>query len=83
MTTKRSAINLESLVFNPYIVLERCPECKRPEALLLDKISENKVTYLGYESGHKPNLPTIERLPAVIREVASRKVSSTTATQPS
>jgi hypothetical protein len=68
--------NQESLVLDPYIVLERCPECKRPEVLLLDKISGNQITYLGYESGHKPGLANADRLPAVIREVATRKVGA-------
>ena len=40
----------ESLVLDPYIVLERCPECNRPEVLLFDKLSDKKITYLGYES---------------------------------
>jgi len=44
----------ESLVLDPYIVLERCPECNRPEVLLFDKLSDKKITYLGYESGHRP-----------------------------
>jgi hypothetical protein len=42
----------ESLVLDPYIVLERCPECNRPEVLLFDKFLDKKITYLGYESGH-------------------------------
>ena len=37
----------ESLVLDPYIVLERCPECKRPEVLLFDKLSDKKITYLA------------------------------------
>jgi hypothetical protein len=41
----------ESLVLDPYIVLERCPECNRPEVLLFDKLSGTKITYLGYERG--------------------------------
>jgi hypothetical protein len=67
---------LESLVLDPYIVLERCPECKRPEVLLFDKLSDKKITYLGYESGHRPALPLADRLPSIIREVATRHVQS-------
>jgi hypothetical protein len=66
----------ESLVLDPYIVLERCPECKRPEVLLFDKLSDKKITYLGYESGHRPALPLADRLPSIIREVATRHVQS-------
>jgi hypothetical protein len=50
--------NQEFLVLDPYIVLELCPECKRLEVLLFDKISDKKITYLGYESGHRPSLET-------------------------
>lgn len=63
----------ESLVLDPYIVLERCPECNRPEVLLFDKVSDKKITYLGYESGHRPALPNADRLPPIIREVATRR----------
>ena len=63
----------ESLVLDPYIILELCTECRRPEVLLLDKISERKITYLGYESGHKPAFPNVDRLPLVIREAAVRR----------
>jgi hypothetical protein len=65
--------DLESLVLDPYIVLERCSVCHRPELLLLDKVSEKKITYLGYESGHKPAIENVGRLPAVIREAAARR----------
>jgi hypothetical protein len=63
----------ESLVLDPYLFLELCPECRRPKVLLLDKFSEQKITYLGYESGHKPSFPSIDRLPLAIREVAARR----------
>jgi hypothetical protein len=63
----------ESLVLDPYIVLERCSECNRPEVLLFDKLSDKKITYLGYESGHRPALPNADRLPSIIREVATRR----------
>ena len=63
----------ESLVLDPYIVLERCPECNRPEVLLFDKLSDKKITYLGYESGPRPALPNADRLPLIIREVATRR----------
>lgn len=63
----------ESLVLDPYIILELCPECRRPEVLLFDKFSEQKITYLGYESGHKPSFPNVDRLPLVIREAATRR----------
>jgi hypothetical protein len=63
----------ESLVLDPYIVLERCPECNRPEVLLFDKLSDKKITYLGYESGHRPALPNADRLPPIIRELATRR----------
>jgi N-6 DNA Methylase len=65
--------NQESLVLDPYIVLERCPECRRPEVLLFDKFSDKKITYLSYESGHRPALATADRLPPIIREVATRR----------
>src|ERR1035438_2185320 len=42
-------------------------ECRRPEVLLLDKFSEQKITYLGYESGHKPSFPNVDHLPLLIR----------------
>jgi hypothetical protein len=64
----------ESLVLDPYVVLERCPECKRPEVLLFDKLSNDKITYLGYESGHRPSLPNADRLPVIIRETATRRI---------
>ena len=64
----------ESLVLDPYIVLERCPECNRPEVLLFDKLSDKKITYLGYESGHRPALANADRLPLIIREVATRRI---------
>jgi hypothetical protein len=63
----------ESLVLHPYIVLELCPECKRPEVLLLDKFQGQKITYLSFESGHKPSFPTSDQLPLTVRELASRR----------
>ena len=65
--------NGESLILDPYIVLELCTECRRPEVLLLDKFSEQKITYLGYESGHKPAFPITDRLPVAVRELAIRR----------
>jgi len=41
--------------------------------LLLDKFSEQKITYLGYESGHKPAFPITDRLPVAVRELAIRR----------
>jgi hypothetical protein len=66
----------ESLVLDPFVLLERCPECRRPEVLLLDKFADKKITYIGYESGHRPAFENIDRLPAVIREVATRRPQS-------
>jgi hypothetical protein len=66
--------NQESLVLDPFVVLERCPECKRPEVLLFDKLSDSKITYLGYESGHRPALPNADRVPLLIREIATRRI---------
>jgi hypothetical protein len=65
--------DLEPLVLDPYIVLERCPECHRPEVLLFDKLSDKKITYLSYESGHKPALANADRLPPSIRDLAVRR----------
>ncbi len=45
------------LILNPFIILEICPTCQRPELLLLDKLNKKKVTYLSYECGHKPSFP--------------------------
>jgi hypothetical protein len=66
----------ESLLLHPYVVLELCSECKRPEVLLLDKLQEHRIIYLSYESGHKPPLPTIDQLPFAVRELASRRPSA-------
>jgi N-6 DNA methylase len=66
----------ESLVLDPYIVLELCPECKRAEVLLLDKFMGQKTTYLAYESGHKPSFTTSDQLPFAVRELASRRYSA-------
>jgi hypothetical protein len=62
--------SLDALVLDPYIILEPCTECHRPELLLLDKFSDKKITYLGYESGHKPTYANVSRLPLALREVA-------------
>lgn len=62
----------ESVVLDPYLVLEHCPECRRPEVLLLDKISDRKITYLSYEHGHKPAIENVNRLPLVLREAIRR-----------
>jgi len=40
------------------------------------ELSDKKITYLGYESGHRPALPLADRLPSIIREVATRHVQS-------
>jgi hypothetical protein len=63
--------SLDSLVLDPFLILEPCSECHRPELLLLDKFSEKKITYLGYESGHKPSYLNIGRLPLLLRETAT------------
>jgi len=65
--------DLEPLVLDPYIVLERCPECRRPEVLLFDKLSDKKITHLSYESPHKPALANADRLPPIIRDLAVRR----------
>jgi hypothetical protein len=63
----------ESVVLDPYIVLEYCPECKRPELLVLDKVSGKKITYHGYESGHRPSFEYSERLPSAVRQLAEQR----------
>jgi hypothetical protein len=63
---------LEPLVLDPYIILEPCTECHRPELLLFDKFSDKKITYLGYESGHKPTYANIAKLPLALRDAALR-----------
>lgn len=68
----------ESLVLHPYIVLELCPECKRPEVLLLDKFQGQRITYLAYESGHKPSFPNSDQLPLTVRELAARRYPART-----
>jgi hypothetical protein len=62
--------SLDALTLDPYIILEPCTECHRPELLLLDKFSDKKITYLGYESGHKPTYTNVSKLPLALREVA-------------
>jgi hypothetical protein len=62
--------SLDSLVLDPFVILEPCAECQRPELLLLDKFSDRKITYLGNESGHKPTYPTVDKLPVALREAA-------------
>lgn len=62
--------SLDPLVLDPFVILETCTECHRPELLLLDKFSGKKITYLGYESGHKPSYANIDKLPLVLREAA-------------
>ena len=59
---------LDPLVLDPFVILEACTECHRPELLLLDKFSEKKITYLGYESGHKPSYANVNKLPLALRE---------------
>lgn len=63
--------NLDPLVLDPFVILEPCSECHRPELLLLDKFSDKKITYLGYESGHKPTYTNVGKLPLALREAAS------------
>jgi hypothetical protein len=63
----------ESLGLDPYVVLEYCPECKRPELLVLDKVVGKKITYHGYESGHRPSFEYSERLPSSIRQVLEER----------
>lgn len=65
--------SLDPLVLDPFVILEPCTECHRPELLLLDKFSEKKITYLGYESGHKPPYANVGKLPLALREAASRQ----------
>lgn len=60
--------SLDPLVLDPFVILEPCTECHRPEMLLLDKFSDKKITYLGYESGHKPSYPNASRLPIGLQE---------------
>jgi hypothetical protein len=62
--------SLDSLVVDPFMILEPCSECHRPELLLLDKFSDKKITYLGNESGHKPTYSNVDKLPLVLREAA-------------
>lgn len=69
----------ETLIIDPYVILERCPQCNRPEVLVIDKLSEKKTTYLSYESGHKPAFENVDRLPVAIREAASRHTPRTAA----
>jgi hypothetical protein len=64
---------LEPLVLEPYIILEPCTECHRPELLLLDKFSDKRITYLGYESGHKPTYTNVAKLPLVLRDAVLRR----------
>ena len=66
----------ESLILDPYIVLEHCSECKRHEVLLMDKFDDKKITYLSYESGHRPSLQNVERLPAAIRAAAAGRYAA-------
>jgi hypothetical protein len=61
---------LEPLILEPFIVLEPCTECHRPEVLMLDKYSDEKITYLGYESGHKPTYTNVSKLPSALRDAA-------------
>lgn len=56
------------LVLDPFVILEPCTECHRPELLLLDKFSDKKITYLGNESGHKPTYPNVDKLPLALRD---------------
>lgn len=63
--------NLDSLVLDPFIVLEPCSLCNRPELLLFDKFSDKKTTYLSNESGHKPTYANVGKLPLALREAAS------------
>jgi hypothetical protein len=63
---------LEPLVLDPYIILEPCTQCQRPELLLLDKFSDKKITYLGYETGHKPAYTNVAKLPLALRETGSK-----------
>jgi N-6 DNA Methylase len=65
----------ESLVLDPFIILERCPECKRHELLLMDKMSDKKATYIAYESGHRPTFDNVDRFPTIVRELATRSTS--------
>ena len=66
---------LESLVLHPYVILEMCKQCEREELLLFDGLSEEMITYLGYEScpkRHKSSYPYANKLPQVLREANRR-----------
>jgi hypothetical protein len=63
--------SLDPLVLEPFVILETCTKCQRPELLLLDKFSDKQITYLGNESGHKPLYPNVSKLPLALREAAS------------
>jgi hypothetical protein len=62
--------NLDALMLDPFVILEPCTECHRPELLMFDKFSDKKTTYLSYESGHKPSYANVGKLPLGLREVA-------------
>jgi hypothetical protein len=63
---------LDPLILEPFVVLEPCTECHRPEVLMLDKFSDEKITYLGYESGHKPSYTNVTNLPSALRDATFR-----------
>jgi hypothetical protein len=66
---------LEPLVLHPYVILEMCKQCEREELLLFDGLSEETITYLGYEScpkRHKSRYPYADKLPQVLREANRR-----------
>jgi hypothetical protein len=66
--------SLDALVLDPFVILEPCTECHRPELLMFDKFSEKKITYLGYESGHKPSYANVGKLPLVLREAVAAQL---------
>jgi hypothetical protein len=64
----------ESLNLDPFIVLDCCPQCKRTELLMLDKVVGKKITYLSYESGHRPVIESGDRLPPAIKQALSEDI---------
>jgi hypothetical protein len=67
--------SLETLELDPYVVVEVCEQCGREELLLFDKLSAEKITYLGYDTCPKPHrssYPYAHKLPPVLREANRR-----------
>jgi hypothetical protein len=47
---------------SPWLMLERCDVCKRPEVFLFNRLERAAVTYVAMESGHRHRTATM--LPA-------------------